>query len=161
MTLLIRSYEAKDLDQIIAFTVPSFRPIFESFAKVLGPDIFPLIYPDWKKEQIDVATKSCQDPKMQTIVADIDGTVAGYLVYVLHEESKEGEIYLLAVDPTFQNDGVGTRLNLRAIEIFKAAGMRLAVVGTGGDEGHAPARRSYEKAGFTRLPLVRYYQALD
>ena len=38
--------------------------------------------------------------------------------------------------------------------------MKLAVVGTGGDEGHAPARRSYEKAGYTGLPLVRYYQEL-
>lgn len=161
MTLLIRSYEAKDLDSIIAFTVPAFRPIFESFANVLGAKIFPVVYPDWKQEQIDVASKSCQDPKMQTIVADVDGKIAGYLVYVLHEENKEGEIYLLAVSPDFQNEGIGTQLNLHAIEIFKAAGMRMAVVGTGGDEGHASARRSYEKAGFTGLPLVRYYQVLD
>jgi hypothetical protein len=38
--------------------------------------------------------------------------------------------------------------------------MRLAVVGTGGDSGHAPARRTYEKAGYTGLPLVRYYKHL-
>jgi len=37
----------------------------------------------------------------------------------------------------------------------------LAVVGTGGDPGHAPARRVYEKAGFVGLPLVRYYASLD
>ena len=37
----------------------------------------------------------------------------------------------------------------------------LAVVGTGGDLGHAPARRVYEKAGFVGLPLVRYYARLD
>jgi len=42
----------------------------------------------------------------------------------------------------------------------RAAGMTLAVVGMGGDDGHAPARRSYEKAGYTGLPLMRYYQAL-
>jgi len=36
--------------------------------------------------------------------------------------------------------------------------MNLAVAGTGGDPG--PARRAYEKAGFTALPLVRYYQTL-
>ena len=39
-------------------------------------------------------------------------------------------------------------------------GIHLAVVGTGGDPGHAPARRSYEKAGYTGLPLVRYYHDL-
>ena len=37
----------------------------------------------------------------------------------------------------------------------------LAVVGTGGDPGHAPARRVYEKVGFVGLPLVRYYARLD
>jgi hypothetical protein len=42
----------------------------------------------------------------------------------------------------------------------KEGGMALAVVGMGGDEGHAPARRSYEKAGYTALPLVRYYKDL-
>jgi hypothetical protein len=44
---------------------------------------------------------------------------------------------------------------------MKQAGMRLAVVGTGGEDGHAPARRSYEKAGYTGLPLVRYYKKID
>ena len=34
------------------------------------------------------------------------------------------------------------------------------IVGTGGDPGHAPARRSYEKSGYTPLPLVRYYKDL-
>jgi hypothetical protein len=43
---------------------------------------------------------------------------------------------------------------------LREGGMKLAVVGAGGDEGHAPARRSYEKAGYTALPLVRFYEAL-
>ncbi|CAM5533340.1 hypothetical protein SCYAM73S_01338 [Streptomyces cyaneofuscatus] len=40
------------------------------------------------------------------------------------------------------------------------AGVTLASIWTGGDPGHAPARRTYEKAGYTALPLVRYYKAL-
>ncbi|MET7508731.1 hypothetical protein [Streptomyces albidoflavus] len=43
---------------------------------------------------------------------------------------------------------------------MKGAGVRLVSIWTGGDPGHAPARRTYEKAGYTALPLVRYYQAL-
>ncbi|WP_239945797.1 MULTISPECIES: GNAT family N-acetyltransferase [unclassified Streptomyces] len=38
--------------------------------------------------------------------------------------------------------------------------MTLASTWTGGDPGHAPARRTCEKAGYTALPLVRYYKAL-
>ena len=36
----------------------------------------------------------------------------------------------------------------------------VAVLVTGGDDGHAPARALYERHGFTGLPLVRYYRAL-
>jgi hypothetical protein len=47
-----------------------------------------------------------------------------------------------------------------ALDRLRADGVRLAVVGTDGDPGHLPARRAYEKAGFTSLPLVRYYMEL-
>ena len=90
----------------------------------------------------------------------MDGQVVGYVVYDLNQESQTGEVQLLAVHPDYQNDGIGTALNELALEKMVEAGMNLAVVGTGGDEGHAPARRSYEKAGYTGLPLVRYYKKL-
>lgn len=47
-----------------------------------------------------------------------------------------------------------------AIDFMKQAGVRLVEVATGGDVGHRPARRVYEKAGFVALPLVRYYKVL-
>jgi hypothetical protein len=31
---------------------------------------------------------------------------------------------------------------------------------TGGDPGHAPARAVYERAGFTLLPVARYFRTL-
>jgi hypothetical protein len=38
--------------------------------------------------------------------------------------------------------------------------MDIAVVETGGDPGHAPARAAYEVAGFTLLPIARYFRLL-
>jgi hypothetical protein len=38
--------------------------------------------------------------------------------------------------------------------------MGVAMVETGGDPGHAPARRAYEKAGFALLPIARYFKNL-
>jgi GNAT superfamily N-acetyltransferase len=69
-------------------------------------------------------------------------------------------VQLLAVHPAHQNLGIATLLNNVALQEMKARGMKLAVVGTGGDPGHAPARAAYEKIGYTALPLVRYYKAL-
>jgi GNAT superfamily N-acetyltransferase len=68
---------------------------------------------------------------------------------------------MLAVDPLVQRQGIGTALTRFAVQQLRDAGVRLAVVGTGGDPGHAPARRVYEKAGFVGLPQVRYYARLD
>jgi GNAT superfamily N-acetyltransferase len=71
-----------------------------------------------------------------------------------------GEIDMVAVDPEHQGRGLGSALVEFAVAQIAAAGVGLAEIGTGGDPGHAPARRVYEKAGFTALPLVRYYKAL-
>ena len=62
--------------------------------------------------------------------------------------------------PEFQKRGIATLLNRAALDEMKAAGVKLAVAETGGDDGHAPARRAYEKAGYTGLPLVRYFKDL-
>ncbi len=98
---------------------------------------------------------------MTTWVAEVELNLAGFLVLALNDTDKVGEVYMLAVHPAHQNRGIGTALNLFALQKMTEAGMRLAVVGTGGDDGHAPARRAYEKVGYTGLPAVRYYKALQ
>jgi ribosomal protein S18 acetylase RimI-like enzyme len=128
---------------------------------VLGPAIYTIIYPDWQRMQSDVVRTYCKAQEDRTLlVAEVDGVVAGFLAYELNRKDNTGEVQLLAVHPEYQNQGIGTELNNVALKQMKESGMKLAVVGTGGDPGHAPARRSYEKAGFTPLPLVRYYQDL-
>ena len=76
------------------------------------------------------------------------------------DEPCSGEIEMIAVDPQHQRRGVGKQLIDHALDQFRRAGLRVAVVATGGDPGHGPARAAYEDAGFTALPLVRYYRAL-
>lgn len=43
---------------------------------------------------------------------------------------------------------------------LRRAGMTTALVETGGDPGHAPARALYEHLGFTPLPAVPYFKDL-
>ena len=43
---------------------------------------------------------------------------------------------------------------------MREQGMDIAIVETGGDPGHAPARAAYEAAGFTLLPVARYFRLL-
>ena len=161
MNLQIRPFNNSDLNDIVQLSLLAWEPVFTAWEQILGPKLYPIaIYPDWRKSQKEVVEKICSDEKITTWVAEVAGKVVGFVAYELDDNNKIGEIQLLAVHPDYQNDGIGTELNTFALQKLKDGGMKLAVVGTGGDEGHAPARRSYEKAGYTALPLVRYYKDL-
>ena len=161
MDFRIRSFTDKDLDDILQLSLLAWEPVFCSFKEILGPKIYPIVYPDWRKSQREGVETTCKNKeKVDVLVAESDGRVVGFVAYEFHKEDETGEVLLLAVHPEYQNLGIGTELNIVALGKMKAAGMKMAVVGTGGDEGHAPARRSYEKAGYTALPLVRYYKDL-
>jgi ribosomal protein S18 acetylase RimI-like enzyme len=159
MKLKIRPFINNDHNDLINITFQAFEPIFISFEKILGPHIYPILYPDWRKSQTEGVEKISQDEKISLWVAEVDGKVVGYIAYELYND-KTGEVQLLAVLPEYQNHGIGTQLNTFALQKMKEGGMKLAVVSTGGDESHVPARRSYEKAGYTALPLVKYYRDL-
>jgi GNAT superfamily N-acetyltransferase len=161
MNLYIRQGSDQDIEALVPLSLLAWEPVFDSFRYVLGSAIYPIIYPDWQRMQSDVVRTYCKAREDRVLlVAEVDGVVAGFLAYELNHKDKTSEVQLLAVHPEFQNQGIGTELNNVALVQMKEHGMKLAVVGTGGDPGHAPARRSYEKAGYTPLPLVRYYKNL-
>jgi ribosomal protein S18 acetylase RimI-like enzyme len=162
MVLHIRPMADDDMDAIVELSLAAWAPVFSSFEQVLGPTIYNFILPDWRTSQTEVVTEICKETdKYTTWVAEVDGNVAGFLSYELDFEKETGEIMLLAVHPDYQNGGVGTEMNTFALDRLKESGMKLAVLGTGGDPSHAPARRSYEKAGYRALPTVRYYKDLS
>ena len=163
MDLRIRPVRDTDVDDVVRLSLLAWRPVFESWERILGSGIFAILYPDWRTSQSAVVEEVCKDgEKTAVYVAETEGVVAGFVAYRLDAETMIGEVYLLAVHPDHQNQGVGGQLNELALSKMREGGMKLAYVGTGGDPGHAPARRSYEKAGYTTaLPAVHYYQDLQ
>lgn len=160
MELCIRPVCEEDVDALVRLSLLAWAPVFSSFEHILGPEIYAIIYPDWKQSQKESVEGVCRDGEKTPVwIAEVDGIVVGFVAYELHED-QSGEVQLLAVHPDYQSREIGTELNNWALTKMKESGMRLAVVGTGGDPSHAPARRSYEKAGYTGLPLVRYYKDL-
>jgi ribosomal protein S18 acetylase RimI-like enzyme len=162
MPILIREVLESDLPALQALTVAAFEPIFASFAKIMGEKVFPLVYPDWKSTQSNLVETFFKDEKIHLFLAEHDGKPSGLLAYQLEKgDEKTGEIEFLVVHPDYQKEGIGTKLNEFALTKMREAGMKLVVVGTGGDESHAPARKAYEKVGFRPLPSVWYFMALD
>jgi ribosomal protein S18 acetylase RimI-like enzyme len=71
-----------------------------------------------------------------------------------------GEIYIIAVDPEQQRRGVASALMDHAMSQMRQAGMDIVMVETGDDPGHAASRATYERAGFQRWPVARYFLEL-
>jgi GNAT superfamily N-acetyltransferase len=162
MVTALRPLTEADVEAVVAFSLDAWAPVFESFATVLGPRVFDLVYPDWRSAQARAVAEVCRSDGIDVWVADVDQHPVGFVAVRWTEEGPAaiGEVEMIAVDPRHQRAGIGSVLLGRAVTEAGARGLPLAVVATGGDPGHAPARALYERHGFTGLPLVRYYRAL-
>ncbi|NJK76812.1 MAG: GNAT family N-acetyltransferase [Microcoleus sp. SU_5_6] len=158
----IEPYNAHQLDAIVSLSLRAWAPVFDSLEKVMDIDVYRAFYPDnWSVSQQKAVEDVCAADDTNVWVAAIEtGSIAGFVAVKLHSEDSMGEIYMIAVDPDFQGQGIGTALIEFALNWMKDAGMPVAMVETGGDPGHAKARRTYEKAGFGLFPVARYFKKL-
>ena len=151
----------EDLDPVIAFSLRAWAPIFDSIREVLGDEIFLRLHPDWRAGQAEAVRSSCLSEERDVFVAVADGKPVGFASVALNAfHERMGVIDIIGVDPDYQRRGIGSRLTEHATEHMLSCGMDIAVVETGGDPGHAPARAAYEAAGFTLLPIARYFRLL-
>ena len=161
MEMRIELYEAHRLDAVIRLSLRAWAPVFDSIQKAMDLDVYQSFYPDgWRVSQQEAVEGVCAAEDTNVWVAVDAGSTVGFVAVKLHSESSMGEIYMVAVDPDFQGHGIGSALTEFAVNWMKDAGMSVAMVETGGDPGHAAARRTYEKAGFGLLPIARYFKKL-
>ena len=164
MPTSIRPLAGSDIARVVDLSLRAWAPVFDSFRQVLGEAVYRHLFPDWSAHQAAAVERVCRDEAMHTWVADDDGRPVGFVSVVHHgpdhDEPSSSEIEMIAVDPGHQRRGVADALIAHAVEQARAHGSVLAVIGTGGDPGHAPARAAYEKAGFRPFPQVRYYRML-
>ena len=146
---------------MVDLSLRAWAPAFASLEQALGSNIFRRQHPDWREDQRRAVEEVCASQEKRVWVAEANGTAVGFVAIEFHHpERSMGEISMLAVDPDYQGGGIGTALTEFALDRLKDAGMRVAMVETGGDPGHAAARRTYEKAGYVLLPIARYFKNL-
>ena len=161
INMQIQPFETSHLDAVVQLSLRAWASVFSSTQSVMNPDAYQAFYPDgWRKSQQKVVEDACAAEDIQVWVATEDNLTIGFVAVKLHSENKMGEIYMIAVDPNHQRRGVATALTDFALSWMKNAGMSVAMVETGGDVGHQPARRTYEKSGFDLFPIARYFKKL-
>jgi ribosomal protein S18 acetylase RimI-like enzyme len=157
----IRLFDDRDAEAVVDLSLRAWAPVFASLERVLGSEIFRRLHPDWRGDQRRAVEDVCTANRERVWVAEVDGAAVGFVAIELHHpERSMGEISMLAVDPDHQGGGIGTALTEFALDRLEDAGMKVAMVETGGDPGHAAARRTYEKAGYVLLPIARYFKNL-
>lgn len=140
----------------------AFGPVFRSFREIVGERVFSLALADADTEQARLLESLCGPGSgHRVLVATVDGAVVGFVSFTVDAAKRTGEIGLNAVHPDHAGRGIGTAMYGHALARMKERGAEVVEVSTGGDPGHAPARRAYEKAGFGHaLPSVALYRLL-
>lgn len=130
----IQAYKPHHLEAVIGLSLRAWTPVFDALQSLMNADVYRSFYPNqWQVSQQKSVEGAC---------------------------TAEDTHVWVAVDPDFQGHGIGSALIEFALAQMKDAGMILAMVETAGDPVHAPARHTYEKAGFELFPVARYYKVL-
>jgi len=160
--IVIRNVKPEEVEMIAQIAVAAWEPIYASRQKMVGDDLFAILHTHWREKKADqIREASKADNPTVVCVAVMDGRIAGFVTYRADEETVVGEIGNNAVDPACQGHGIAGKMYAYVFERMRETGTRYVKVSTGGDVGHAPARRAYEKAGFDRcIPHVEYWREL-
>lgn len=158
----IVAYQPSHRSALLDLSIRAWEPVFPQLKNDVPGFVYESFYPrGWRERQFeDLATTLDEEPG-HVDVALIQASPVGWVCTRLHPEDRMGEVYVLAVDPGFQQQGVGHALLEHSIDRIRRAGMNMVMVETGDDRGHAPARSAYESAGFERWPVARYFKNLD
>ena len=158
-TIEILPCEDKYIDRAIEITYEAWTPIFDGYKTALGEKMFNDLYGDWKESKYARVYRGLTSGR--GFVALVDGEIAGFIFYEVDEAKKQGLVEENAVTSEYRGMGIAQKMYDFVFEKMREEGMIYAMVSTGLDEAHAPARRAYEKAGFDKeLPSVRYFREL-
>jgi ribosomal protein S18 acetylase RimI-like enzyme len=160
--LTLRAVEPGDLPALQGIRQAAFAPIFRSFREIVGEEIAALAFTQADEEQAKLLDDICApESTHHGLVATLDDERVGFVSFTTDAAKRTGEIGLNAVHPDYAGRGIGTWMYQQVLARMKERGMALAVVGTGGDSSHAPARQAYQKAGFgPAIPSVYLYKLL-
>ena len=148
---MIREARPDELEAVGRLSVEAYR----EFADAVGPEV-------WARMERNLSRLGGDSPDAVTIVADVNGELAGTAEYLgpdgrrigLVEEVPEGEAYIgrLGVSPAFRGRGVGRALTEECIRRARDDGAR--TIGLATRDVMLAARAMYESLGFRYIRTV-------
>ena len=150
-------FQEEYLDDCVRIALTVWKGIHDAYSDELGQELHDAVMGGWQ-ERLRAAIAE-QQRTCRSFVAMLDDQVVGFCA--CRREGELGVVGYNGVDPKYRGNGIASLMYNRLFEEMKAMGATHARVMTGGDPGHAPARKAYEKAGFEKhLTSVTYYKEL-
>jgi ribosomal protein S18 acetylase RimI-like enzyme len=147
------------MEDAVQIAIKAWTPIREIFRRDLGDELYEAHFTGWQQDKRASVEKAILAGN--GFVALKGAQVVGFVTYSMNQKLRSGTICNNAVDPDCRGMGIGPKLYDKVLQTMKEQGMEYAIVTTGLDDGHAPARRAYEKMGFEKnLPSIKYYKKL-
>ena len=146
------------IEECVNIALKLWTIIHESYISCIGDEIHDITHAGWQDaHRVNIAA---QQRREGSLVALLDGKVVGFCGCRV-ENGTLGVIGYNGVDPEYRGRGIARYLYEAAFDQFRSRGIQYARVFTGGDSGHGPARRAYEKAGYDKKLLnTTYYRIL-
>lgn len=160
MEIQLRPCRPEHLGELVDLALRAWEPVFASIREHFDPELYDYYYPDWRAHQQNDVERVVKADDISVTLAWAGSQLAGFVAFRLGDDNKTGEIYMIAVDPEFQRQGISSQLTGYATRKMQEAGMEICMLSTGADPGHAPARKSYEKSGFKPWQSVIYFKRL-
>ena len=158
---MMRPFEPRDLSWVMETADKAWRPINAAYRKAYGEALFAVLVPDPDTRKGAEMRAICGEHPDIVFICEEEGRRVGFVTSLIDRERLIGEIGNNAVDPDCGLKGIGQQMYRFVLGMFRAEGLRYAKVQTGLDEGHAPARRDYERAGFDiSISSISYYREL-
>ena len=157
----MREYREEDLLKVMEIANIAWQPIRKMSREALGDSIADILNPAGDDVSKGLQVKEQIDGGAYGIaVCEHEGELVGVITYAIN--GIWGEICNNGALTSTGLKGIGQTMYKYVMEEFRKAGVKVVKVTTGLDDAHAPARRAYERAGFSRhLDSTTYYMELD
>ncbi len=160
--IIVREGTKEDIDAVEQIAIAAWEGIYAGYQSQLGDEVYEKYFTsDWRKVKAAGIRRTVEAGSAKLYVTEKDGKIAAFIIFITDKEKKTGIISNNAVNPAYQGFGIGSAQYRYVFDLMREEGIGYVTVTTGLDEAHAPARRAYEKAGFSKqLHNVTYYKKL-
>ncbi|MDZ4853054.1 MAG: GNAT family N-acetyltransferase [Pirellulaceae bacterium] len=151
--MLIRAYQPSDFERIVSITLEGFDGI--AIDQLVEKHLGLLDGRDWRYRKAKQIEEDCAAAPTGVFVAEIGGSVEGYITTRIDRDIGKGRIPNLAVAADSHGRGIGRQLIEHALEYFRREDLSFVMIETMAN--NAVGQHLYPACGFIELGRQIHY----